>query len=126
MSRMRVGGGLPAEKGLSEGLPRTSRAAGVDPICTQGLGSSGRESAEMSKLEAATARLAAALDALAKAAAPLAENRRKLGELTSERETLLARISELEEESRSLASTNEEIETRLDSAIGEIRTALGR
>ncbi|HEX3651489.1 MAG TPA: DUF4164 family protein [Rhizomicrobium sp.] len=80
----------------------------------------------MSKLEAATARITAALDALAKAAEPIGRDRAKLAELTKERETLLARVTELEEEGRSLASTNEEIETRLDSAIGEIRAALGR
>jgi chromosome segregation ATPase len=80
----------------------------------------------MSKLEAATARLKKALDALEKAAAPMARDRARLMELTKERETLLARVAELEEEGRSLASTNEEIETRLDSAIGEIRAALGR
>ena len=80
----------------------------------------------MSKLETAMARLMAALDALEKTAAPLAEDRAKLGELNRERETLLARLAEVEEESRSLASTNEEIENRLDSAIGEIRAALGR
>jgi chromosome segregation ATPase len=80
----------------------------------------------MSKLETAMARLTAALDALEKAAAPLADDRAKLGELNRERETLLARLAEAEEESRSLTSTNEEIENRLDSAIGEIRAALGR
>ena len=80
----------------------------------------------MSKLEAATARLTAALETLEKAAAPIARDRTKLAALTKDRETLLARLAELEEESRSLAGTNEEIETRLDSAIGEIRAALGR
>jgi chromosome segregation ATPase len=80
----------------------------------------------MSKLETAVVRLTAALDALEKATAPLAEDRAKLGELNRERERLLARLAEMEEEGRSLASTNEEIENRLDSAIGEIRAALGR
>jgi chromosome segregation ATPase len=80
----------------------------------------------MSKLEEATTRLTAALEALEKAAAPMARDRVKLAELTKERETLLARLAELEEESRSLASANEEIETRLDGAIGEIRAALDR
>ena len=41
-----------------------------------------------------------------------------------EREALLARIAELEEDVRALSSVNEEIETRLDSAMGEIRAAL--
>jgi hypothetical protein len=86
----------------------------------------------MSKLEAATARLNAALDALDRVATPLAVTQdeapaqnRKVAELLREREVLLARLAELEEESRALSSTNEEIETRLDTAIGEIRAALG-
>jgi chromosome segregation ATPase len=87
----------------------------------------------MSKLEAATARLNAALDALDLAAMPLAAAQTqaasqggKIAALLKERDTLLARLAELEDESRALCSTNEEIETRLDSAIVEIRTALGR
>ena len=43
---------------------------------------------------------------------------------TKERETLLARIAELEQEVRAVSSVNEEIETRLESAMGEIRAAL--
>ena len=39
---------------------------------------------------------------------------------------LLARIAELEDETRSLAGLTEEVEDRLDGAIAEIRTALGR
>ena len=78
----------------------------------------------MSKLEAASARLNAALDALERAAS--ASSGAKAAELIKERGTLLARLAELEENARSLASTNEQIETRLDGAIGEIRAALGR
>ena len=37
-----------------------------------------------------------------------------------------ARIAELEDESRALASVTEEVEGRLDGAIVEIRAALGR
>ena len=50
----------------------------------------------------------------------------QIAALTQEREVLLARIAELEEETRVLASTTEEVEGRLDSAIAEIRGALGR
>ena len=39
---------------------------------------------------------------------------------------LLARIAELEEELQALTGITEEVEDRLDGAIGEIRTALGR
>jgi hypothetical protein len=38
----------------------------------------------------------------------------------------LARIAELEDENRALAGITEEVEGRLDGAIGEIRAALGR
>jgi predicted phage-related endonuclease len=87
----------------------------------------------MSRLDAATARLGAALESLERLVQPLAEAQvhstaqdAKTAELLREREVLLARLAELEEEARSLTSMNEEIETRLDSAIGEIRGALGR
>jgi seryl-tRNA synthetase len=87
----------------------------------------------MSRLDTATARLNAALEALERSAVPLAgahgkaaAQERKLTELLKEREVLLARLAQLEEETQALASTNEEIETRLDTTIGEIRAALGR
>jgi predicted phage-related endonuclease len=87
----------------------------------------------MSRLDAATARLGVALESLDRLVRPLVEARAqsaaqdaKTAELLREREVLLARLAELEEEARSLTSMNEEIETRLDSAIGEIRGALGR
>jgi exonuclease VII small subunit len=78
----------------------------------------------MSKLETASARLNEALNALegAVSASPGA----KATELLKEREALLARLAELEENARSLSSTNEQIEARMDGAIGEIRAALGR
>ena len=86
----------------------------------------------MSSLDTASAKLSKALESLERAAVPLAgahgkaaAQERKISELSREREVLLARLNELEEEARALASTNEEIETRLDSAIGEIRAALG-
>ena len=86
----------------------------------------------MSRLDTAAAQLNGAIESLERIAVPLAgaqgkaaTQERKIAELSREREVLLARLNELEEESRALASTNEEIETRLDSAIGEIRAALG-
>ena len=86
----------------------------------------------MSRLDTAAAQLNGALESLARVAVPLAgshgkaaAHERKIAELLREREVLLARLNELDEETRALASTNEEIETRLDSAIGEIRAALG-
>jgi predicted phage-related endonuclease len=78
----------------------------------------------MSKLEAASARLNAALERLERAVS--ATSGAKATELLKEREVLLGRLAELEENARSLASANEQIETRLDGAIGEIRAALGR
>ena len=87
----------------------------------------------MGTLETAAARLNAALDsletkALALATAPkeASEAKSKAAQLTEERDRLLARITELEEESRSLAGVTEEVEGRLDGAIAEIRAALGR
>jgi hypothetical protein len=85
----------------------------------------------MSRLDTAAARLNAALESLERSAVPLAgahskpaAQERKIAELLKEREVLLARLAELEEDARALSSTNEEIETRLDTAIGEIRAAL--
>jgi chromosome segregation ATPase len=87
----------------------------------------------MAELEAATTRLMAALERLEQLGASLVqvrdESQRRAVEvlrLNQERETLLARIAELEEESRSLAGITEEVEGRLDGAIAEIRSALGR
>jgi len=78
----------------------------------------------MSKLETASARFNDALNALERAVS--ASPGAKATELLKEREALLARLAELEENARSLSSTNEQIEARLDGAIGEIRAALGR
>ena len=87
----------------------------------------------MSRLDIAVQRFDAALAALETKTAPLAgfksaaaDSKAKLAELVEERERLLARIAELEEENRSLAGLSEEVEDRLDGAIGEIRAALGR
>ncbi len=78
-------------------------------------------------------RLAAALEKLEVTALPLAEARARaardaaeIAGLNAERESLLARIAELEDETRSLAGITEEVEDRLDGAIAEIRSALGR
>jgi len=86
----------------------------------------------MSRLDVAVQRFNEALGALEERTKGLrglsdeaADAHAKLAEMTAERERLLARIAELEEENRALAATTEEVETRLDSAIGEIRTALG-
>ncbi|HEY4116101.1 MAG TPA: DUF4164 family protein [Rhizomicrobium sp.] len=87
----------------------------------------------MSRIETAVARLGSALDRLDKVAAPLAEAASRtstltacVGQLTEEREQLLIRLARIEDDSRALAAANEDIEVRLDGAIGEIRAALGR
>ena len=87
----------------------------------------------MSRLDVAVQRFNDALAALEERTRGLrglsdeaADAQAKLAEMAVERERLLARIVELEEENRALAATTEEVETRLDSAIGEIRSALGR
>ena len=87
----------------------------------------------MSRLDVAAKHLAAALENLEKAAlagrgrapsAPVPEPR--LAALESEKEKLLARIAALEEELAALSSITEDVEGRLDGAIGEIRAALAR
>jgi chromosome segregation ATPase len=87
----------------------------------------------MSRLELAAERLAAALEKLEKAAS-LAEGQHpaiteltgRLATLESERQGLLARIAALEDELAAVSGITEEVETRLDGAIGEIRAALAR
>lgn len=87
----------------------------------------------MSRLDIAAERFNEVLEALQEAVAPLAglraelaESQARTAELVAEREQLLARIAELEEENRALSEIAEEVEGRLDGAIGEIRVALGR
>lgn len=87
----------------------------------------------MSTLESAAQRLADALKAVEDLALPLTEARAaaartaaEADQLRGERERLLARIAELEEENRLIASLTEEVETRLDGAISDVRSALGR
>ena len=86
----------------------------------------------MARLDAAGERLNAALEALENAVLPLAEAHAtvarqavEISRLTEEREQLLARVAELEDETRALAGLTEDAETRIDGAIAEIRTALG-
>jgi chromosome segregation ATPase len=87
----------------------------------------------MSRLELAQERLAAALEALEKAGKAAAERLKaateiqgRFGALDGERERLLAKIADLEEELAALSSVTLEVEGRLDGAIGEIRAALAR
>jgi predicted nucleic acid-binding Zn-ribbon protein len=87
----------------------------------------------MSRLALASERFNAALDSLVQAFEPLLEVRKssryadgRVATLNEEREKLLVRIAELEDEARALSGTTEEVENRLDSAVAEIRSALGR
>ena len=87
----------------------------------------------MDRLRIAAERLTNALNALDETLVPLAKARDDAQDLRArlaasgeERDRLLGRIAELEEESRVLADISEEVENRLDGAIAEIRTALGR
>jgi predicted nucleic acid-binding Zn-ribbon protein len=84
-----------------------------------------REEVPMSRLELAQNRFAAALTALDNASGSVGETLDQ-GALEAERETLTARIAELEEEIAQLSGLTEEIEGRLDGAMGEIRAALAR
>jgi hypothetical protein len=84
---------------------------------------------KMSRLELAAEQLAAALEKLEKAAisgAGPAGPDPRLAILESEKEQLLARVAALEEELAALSSITEDVEGRLDGAIGEIRAALAR
>jgi hypothetical protein len=87
----------------------------------------------MGKLDLAAERLTKAVNALDASLVPLVGSHAaargtegELAALRAERENLLARIAVLEEELQALSEISEEVETRLDGAIGEIRTALGR
>jgi predicted nucleic acid-binding Zn-ribbon protein len=86
----------------------------------------------MSRLDLARTRFEAALAAVENAALPLAASRGeasktsdRLVALSAEREALQARVAELEDEIQALSSITEEVEERLDGAIGDIRAALG-
>jgi hypothetical protein len=87
----------------------------------------------MSRLELAQKRLTQALEGLEKAAelsvmrgkaASAAEAR--VAVLTGEREQLLAQVARLEDDLAALSGLSQEVEGRLDGAIGEIRAALAR
>ena len=85
------------------------------------------------RLDLAQNRFQAALAALENTAASVGENLdaaaklpERIAELEAEREKLLARVAELEEEVSVLSGLTEEVEGRLDGAIGEIRAALAR
>ncbi len=86
----------------------------------------------MERLEAALARFAAALESLETRIAQRPKSGREsdagqeLAALKREREHLLKRVTALEEESSSLAGLTEAVESRLDGAIAEIRSVLGR
>jgi prefoldin subunit 5 len=83
----------------------------------------------MSRLDLAEKRLAQALEKLEKAAETVAKRDKRqpaMDALAEERERLLARIAQLEEELAALSSTSQEVEGRLDGAISEIRAALAR
>ena len=83
----------------------------------------------MSRLDLAEKRLAQALETLEKAAKGVAgrgPDRSESEAFAQERERLLTRIAQLEEELAAISSASQEVEGRLDGAIGEIRAALAR
>ncbi|MNC91203.1 hypothetical protein D3C83_74120 [compost metagenome] len=87
----------------------------------------------MSRLELAADRLKTALDALESravgasgAGAQLEKLHARVAELEAERERLLTQVAALEDEMAALSGVTEEVEERLDGAIGEIRAVLAR
>lgn len=87
----------------------------------------------MSRLDVAQNRFRAALETLENAAGSVGESLdsaaklpERIAELEAERERLLTRVAELEDEIAALSGLTEEVEGRLDGAIGEIRAALAR
>ncbi|MBN9547161.1 MAG: DUF4164 family protein [Alphaproteobacteria bacterium] len=87
----------------------------------------------MSRLELAQKRLTQALESLEKAVELSAKRGKdvsaaesRIAALTAERERLQARIATLEDELAALSSITQDVEGRLDGAIGEIRAALAR
>lgn len=87
----------------------------------------------MSRLDVAQNRFRAALEAVENAAGSVGENLdsaaklpERIAELEAEREKLLAKVADLEDEIAILSGLTEEVEGRLDGAIGEIRAALAR
>ncbi|HEY2008791.1 MAG TPA: DUF4164 family protein [Rhizomicrobium sp.] len=87
----------------------------------------------MSRLDLARDRFRAALEAVENAVGSVGESLdqaaklpERIAELEAEREKLLTRITELEDEVAALSGLTEEVEGRLDGAIDEIRAALAR
>jgi len=87
----------------------------------------------MSRLDLAADRLKSALESLDRAllaqgagAAEAANLQGRVAELESERERLLEKMAALEDELAALSGVTEDVEERLDGAIGEIRAALAR
>ena len=87
----------------------------------------------MSRLDLAQNRFRVALEALENAAGSVGESldqaaklSERIAELEAERDKLIARIAELEDEVTALSGLTEEVEGRLDGAIGEIRAVLAR
>lgn len=87
----------------------------------------------MSRLDLAADRLRNALTQFENAALAVSEERdaaartaEQVAQLAAERERLLARVAELEDELAALSTVTSEVENRLDGAIGEIRAALVR
>ena len=88
----------------------------------------------MDRLDTARMQLSAALDTLGTRIAEAATQRsvslepmRDMAEAESvraERDRLLGQLAELEKESRALMGVTQEVETRLDGAIAEIREVL--
>jgi chromosome segregation ATPase len=92
-----------------------------------------RDEVRMSRLDVAQKRFRTALATLENAAGGIGESLdsaaklpERIAELETEREQLLTRIAELEDEVAALSGLTEEVEGRLDGAIGEIRAALAR
>ena len=87
----------------------------------------------MNRLEMAQERLKRALESLEKAASAAAQKARnapmadaRLAAHLAERELLQTRLAQLEEELEVLSAANQDVEGRLDGAIGEIRAALAK
>ena len=87
----------------------------------------------MSRLDLAKKRFRAALESVENAAGSVGESldqaakgSEHIAGLEAGREKLQARIAELEDELAALSGLTEEVEGRLDGAIGEIRAALAR
>ena len=78
------------------------------------------------RLKTALERLDTALGTMQAGAADAANLQGRVAELESERERLLEKVAVLEDELAALSGVTEEVEERLDGAIGEIRAALAR